>query len=52
MVAWGDLDAVTARIREHVEAGADHVAVRVLVENPRRGPGEILDEVAAALREL
>jgi probable F420-dependent oxidoreductase len=30
VVAWGDLDTVTRRIREHHDAGADHVAVQVL----------------------
>lgn len=30
VVAWGDVDAVTARIRAHHDAGADHVAVQVL----------------------
>ena len=30
IVAWGDLDAVTARIAAHHDAGADHVAVQVL----------------------
>ncbi len=30
IVAWGDLDAIAARIRAHHDAGADHVAVQVL----------------------
>lgn len=30
IAAWGDIDTVVARIREHQEAGADHVAVQVL----------------------
>ena len=30
VVAHGDVDAVAARIREHHEAGADHVAVQLL----------------------
>jgi probable F420-dependent oxidoreductase len=30
VVAWGDLDAIAQRIREHFEAGADHVALQVL----------------------
>lgn len=36
IVAWGDLDTVVAKIREHHAAGADHVAVQVL-----RGDREI-----------
>jgi probable F420-dependent oxidoreductase len=30
LVACGDLDAIAARIREHLSAGADHVAVQLL----------------------
>jgi len=30
VVAWGDVEAVAARIREHHTAGADHVCVQVL----------------------
>ena len=30
VVAWGDLDAVVARIRAHHAAGADHVCIQVL----------------------
>lgn len=30
VVAWGDVDAVAARVREHHAAGADHVCIQVL----------------------
>jgi probable F420-dependent oxidoreductase len=30
LVAWGDAERVAARLREHVAAGADHVAVSML----------------------
>lgn len=30
LVGWGDLDAVAARIREHLGLGADHVSVQML----------------------
>ncbi|MFB9909565.1 LLM class F420-dependent oxidoreductase [Allokutzneria oryzae] len=30
LVAWGDADAISARVREHHDAGADHVAVQPL----------------------
>ncbi len=30
IVAWGDLDTIAARIREHHDAGADHVCIQVL----------------------
>ena len=29
LVAWGNVDTVAARVREHVEAGADHVVLHV-----------------------
>jgi probable F420-dependent oxidoreductase len=35
VVAWGDVDAVRARVHAHLDAGADHVAVQVLT--PERG---------------
>ena len=35
LVAWGDVDAVRARVRAHLDAGADHVAMQVLT--PERG---------------
>jgi probable F420-dependent oxidoreductase len=34
--AWGEIDAITARVQAHLDAGADHVAVQVLVDD-RRG---------------
>lgn len=36
IVAWGSIDAIAARIREHHDAGADHVCVQVLTR-----PGEL-----------
>ncbi|KAB2376499.1 TIGR03620 family F420-dependent LLM class oxidoreductase [Actinomadura montaniterrae] len=30
LVVWGDLDAIAARLHEHLDAGADHVGVQVL----------------------
>ena len=30
IVAWGDVDAIVARVRAHHDAGADHVCVQVL----------------------
>ncbi len=32
IVPWGSVDDVVPRIREHLDAGADHVCVQVLVE--------------------
>jgi probable F420-dependent oxidoreductase len=33
IVAHGDADAVASRVREHLDAGADHVAVQVVATN-------------------
>ncbi|MBO0692966.1 MAG: hypothetical protein J2P58_08720, partial [Acidimicrobiaceae bacterium] len=30
IVAWGDADAVAARVREHLDGGADHVLLQPL----------------------
>jgi probable F420-dependent oxidoreductase len=30
IIAWGDVDAIAARVRRHLDAGATHVAVQVL----------------------
>lgn len=34
VVAHGDLDAVRTRVREHLDAGADHACIQVLTANP------------------
>ncbi len=39
MVAWGDVDAIAARVAAHHDAGADHVALQVL---PYDDPGRSL----------
>ena len=28
MVVWGNLDAIVTRVREHLDAGADHVLIQ------------------------
>jgi probable F420-dependent oxidoreductase len=45
LVAWGDLDAIAARLAEHHDAGADHVALQVLSATDATG-------VRVAWREL
>ena len=37
LVAWGDADTIAARVREHHEAGADHVAVQVVTARAYEG---------------
>src|SRR5579864_2027396 len=34
LIAWGDADKIMQRVREHHAAGADHVCIQVLTENP------------------
>jgi probable F420-dependent oxidoreductase len=38
IVAWGDIDAVVARVGAHHAAGADHVCIQVLPADPRALP--------------
>ncbi|MGI5213081.1 LLM class F420-dependent oxidoreductase [Plantactinospora sp. CA-290183] len=43
IVPWGDPETVAERIREHHDAGADHVCVQPLVD----GPAELLPQLRA-----
>jgi probable F420-dependent oxidoreductase len=52
LVAWGDVEDVIERVREHLAAGADHVAIRVLTEDPKRLPLAEVRELSAALSEV
>lgn len=52
LVIWGSAGAVTARIREHLEAGADHVAVTVLHQDRPPRPLEAARELAGQLSRL
>jgi probable F420-dependent oxidoreductase len=49
IVAWGDVDAVVKRVREHHDAGADHVCIQVLGPDPRALPLADWRTLAAAL---
>jgi probable F420-dependent oxidoreductase len=51
LVAWGDIDAIRARIREHWDAGADQVCVQALNPAVPQGRGvdeEVLKQLAPA----
>jgi probable F420-dependent oxidoreductase len=48
VVAWGDLDRVAARVREHLAAGADHVCVQVLTAEP--DPAQVVDGLGRLAR--
>lgn len=52
IVAWGDAEAIRARVQEHLEAGADHVSVQPLAEDPKEIPLAQLRELAPGLLEL
>jgi Protein of unknown function (DUF2397) len=49
LVAWGDTDAVTTRIDEHLTAGADQVVVHVLHDGDQPGPIEVARKLASRL---
>lgn len=52
LVAWGDVDTVVARVKEHLDAGADHVAVQALPAEKRGLPDAQWRELAAPLAAL
>jgi probable F420-dependent oxidoreductase len=49
IVAWGTADQVAARVREHHDAGADHVCLQVLVDRGAPAPVEQWRELAAVV---
>jgi probable F420-dependent oxidoreductase len=48
VVAWGSVEQTANRVREHLDAGADHVALQVLTEDPSRLPLEEWRSLAAS----
>jgi probable F420-dependent oxidoreductase len=38
LVAWGDVETVSERVKDHLHAGADHVCVQVFSAEPHRLP--------------
>lgn len=52
IVAWGDADALLGRVQAHFDAGADHVCVQVLTEDPLGAPMDVWRELAPAWREV
>lgn len=49
IIAWGDEEAVLERVREHRDAGADHVCVQVLTADPQEFPRDQWRRLGAAL---
>ncbi len=52
IVAWGDVDAIHARVKEHLDAGADHVCLQVMTADPQALPMAEWREIAAMIPEL
>jgi probable F420-dependent oxidoreductase len=52
VVAWGDVDRIAVRVRQHLDAGADHVCVQVVGEDEFDPCLPALRELAPALLEL
>jgi probable F420-dependent oxidoreductase len=52
VIAWGSVDDVQRRVAEHFEAGADHVCVQPLGDDPADVRVDDLRELAPALTEL
>ncbi len=49
LVVWGDEATIAARVQEHRDAGANHVCIQVLTEDPREFPQEQWRALAPAL---
>ena len=52
VVAWGDVDRIAVRVRQHLDAGADHVCVQVVAADELDPCLPALRELAPALLEL
>jgi probable F420-dependent oxidoreductase len=49
IVAWGKVEDIVRRVKAHHDAGADHVCLQVLTEDPRALPMQQWRELATAL---
>ncbi|GAA2781389.1 TIGR03620 family F420-dependent LLM class oxidoreductase [Kitasatospora sp. CM 4170] len=49
IVAYGDAEAIRRRVRDHLDAGADHVCIQVLTADPAGLPDREWRELAPAL---
>ncbi|OHV40573.1 MULTISPECIES: TIGR03620 family F420-dependent LLM class oxidoreductase [Pseudofrankia] len=52
IVAYGDVEVIRDRVRQHLDAGANHVCVQVLTADPTALPDREWRELAPALRGL
>ena len=51
IVAWGEEEAIVGRVREHLDAGADHVAIQAYAENASAALSQ-LEHLAPTLLDL
>lgn len=51
VIAWGDVDAIAARVRAHLDAGADHVCIQLRTDSSADPALEGYRELAAAMLE-
>jgi probable F420-dependent oxidoreductase len=49
VIAWGDVDAIVRRVRDHLDAGADHVCLQLREERSDDPALAAYSELAAAL---
>jgi len=52
VIAWGDVDQIAVRVRQHLDAGADHVCLQVVSEDETDPCLDQLRALAPALLEL
>jgi probable F420-dependent oxidoreductase len=52
IISWGDIAAIAGRVKEHLDAGADHVCVQVLTDTPGTYPITQWGELAAIISGL
>lgn len=52
VIAWGDVDAIVARVKAHLDAGADHVCVQLRAESSADPAVDGFRELAAGLLAL
>jgi probable F420-dependent oxidoreductase len=52
IIAWGDIAAIAGRVKEHLDAGADHVCLQVLTDVPGAYPIPQWRQLAAIVSGL
>jgi probable F420-dependent oxidoreductase len=52
LIIWGDADTIAARIRQQLQAGADHIILHVLAEDRQPGAAEVARHLAGRLPSL